>query len=103
MLEQFQVPTGIRPFLKFCGSDPDKNDRLTFYFGVLKLNYSSIHSEKNRKNLIDKKIKELNARVETGSTACVPDVQGTKRFFNNPRMMRKDLLTQEDGGTECSK
>ena len=48
MLEQFQVPTGLRPFLKFCGSDPDKNDRWTFFFGVLKLNYSSIHSERKK-------------------------------------------------------
>jgi hypothetical protein len=60
-------------------------------------------SESSRKKLIDKKIKELNLRIKSSKNPCVPAAQGTQIFFDNPNMMRQELLSQEDGGTECSK
>ena len=53
--------------------------------------------------MVDKKIAEMNMIVGENEILSVPAVQGTEMFSTNTRIMRSDLLTQEDGGTDCSK
>ena len=71
-------------------------------FSLLNNNFS-LYSESSRRKLVNKKVAELNLNTKTKKDTGIPAAQGTEVFVNNPEIMKEDLLTQEDGGTECSK
>ena len=63
-------------------------------------NNMHVQRESDRKKMVDKKIAALNLSIKRDSE--VPVIQGTQGLYSNPRVMRQDLLEQEEG-VECSK
>ena len=102
-MEEMKVPTGLNEFLKFCGSDPDQNERYILFDIDAVLYMLCFVSESSRKKLVNSKIAELNILIQDNRNSGIPAVQGTEAFVDNPEMMKDDLLMQEDGATECSK
>ena len=103
IMEEMKVPTGLNEFLKFCGSDPDQNERYILFDIDAVLYMLCFVSESSRKKLVNSKIAELNIQIQDNRNSGIPAVQGTAAYVDNPEMMKDDLLMQEDGATECSK
>ena len=61
-LESDGIPTGLRPFIKSCGANPE--------------NYS-----KDEKKKVEEKLKVICKR--TGPDISVPEVQGTRLLYAN--------------------
>jgi hypothetical protein len=57
LLEEHKYPTGLREFLKFCGSNPEKNDRLIrFGYNIGKLNMFMVLGKVIEKSWLTRKL-----------------------------------------------
>ena len=80
VFEREGIPTDLRPFIRYCGANPD--------------NYS-----KEEKKKVETKLQEICGRQDQAqNNLSVPDVQGTSSFYENlgmkVRLRYMDVMMQ---------